>query len=126
MRVVTAALSIASIVSGRPGPVPGAGGNCARAKKINSATPAKNSTSAISFFVVGKRTSLFRRGRWTSRCNFRNFKNRGVLLGRDPRPLFHFFGPDQEGDDSEGDFEQSPFAECAGMPEQPTPAHHRT
>src|SRR5580704_1835106 len=28
MRVVTGALSMASIVSGRPGPVPGAGGNC--------------------------------------------------------------------------------------------------
>jgi hypothetical protein len=31
MRVVTRALSMASMVSGRPGPVPGAGGNCANA-----------------------------------------------------------------------------------------------
>src|ERR1700676_2045618 len=32
MRVVTRALSMASMVSARPGPVPGGGGNCAHAR----------------------------------------------------------------------------------------------
>src|SRR5579863_218274 len=37
MRVVTRAESIASIVSGRPGPVPAAGGSCAREERGRSA-----------------------------------------------------------------------------------------
>jgi hypothetical protein len=50
MRVVTRALSMASTVSGNPGPVPGAGANCAKvtgSKNLMSAPKIKSTIASL-------------------------------------------------------------------------------
>ena len=39
-------------------------------------------------------------------------------------PLSHFPGPNQKCKEAKGDFEESPFADGAGMPEKPGPGEH--
>lgn len=47
---------------------------------------------------------------------------RGVLLREGP--LSHFPGPNQKCEEAKGDFDESPFADGAGMPEKPGPSEH--
>src|SRR5580700_4186726 len=58
MRVVTRAETMASMVSGRPGPVPGAGGNWAREGSGRSAVKIKSVARRMRFKRPPKRTSV--------------------------------------------------------------------
>src|SRR5271165_2211487 len=110
MRVVTRALSMASMVSARPGPVPGAGGNCAQigaaVARINIAKIAQWKSC---FMTPRKRKISLVAGRWSLVTRWRE------------GPLSHFPCPNQKCKHAEGDCEQAPFAEGAGLPEKPDP-----
>src|SRR5579859_244545 len=110
MRVVTRALSMASIVSGRPGPVPGAGANCGEAgcaERDPSRIAKRNDPTDL----------------WSKR-----FTQPPLLSPFDghfcKRPLSHFTRPNEKCKCSERDFRQPPFSRGAGLPEKPGPAEH--
>src|SRR5580704_67579 len=58
MRVVTRAASMASMVSGRPGPVPGAGGDWARVVDEKSVVRSRSDAMRMRFKRPPKRTSV--------------------------------------------------------------------
>src|SRR5271170_3737394 len=110
MRVVMRVLSIASTVSGRPGPVPGAGGNCADAgcAERNASAAPKN---------VGP-TALKKR-RFTQPPLLSFFHKHSC-----ERPLSHFTSPDKKCERTERDLSDSPFSGGTRLPEKPCPAEH--
>src|SRR5215475_15269094 len=118
MRVATRAPSIASTVSERPGPVPGAGGNCPPSGPGARAT---NAMIAIPFTTTERLSlTLF------SLPSFRGFLRlpRSLAVPRrlkrgTERPLLHGKGPPQEGQHAHHDLEQRPFPRGAGLPEKP-------
>src|SRR5689334_3558191 len=109
---------MASTVSGRPGPVPGAGGNCAFATLGSAALNAlasKMTTNRLNQkFTLPPKRSAWNFRRPTINCRLRTCK----------RPLLLLPGPDQKRHNSEYNLQQSPFSRRAGSPKEPKPADH--
>src|SRR5579885_679034 len=124
---------MASTVSGRPGPVPAGGENCARA-----AAPPSENTRAISPRIrrgtfppwsghSGDATPRF----GTSPCAGATTEYRGVLpndrllcRARRKGPLSHLLRTNEKRKDTKSDLAEAPFARGTRMPEEPRPAGH--
>src|SRR6266852_1460529 len=119
MRVVTRALSMASTVSASPGPVPGAGGNCAATGvERAAAVPPMKMTNAKRVKKELTRPPAARDGLGfiplTVNCRLRTSK----------RPLSHFACANEKRNCSQGNLRQAPLSRGTGLPEKPGPAKH--
>jgi len=103
MRVVTPALWMASTVSFNPGPVPGAGANCAN----NGAAEHNASRLVMNLRMTGQFQA-----------------SSAVAALPRQRPLSHFSGAEQKCHNTHGDQQQAPFARRSRGPKQGSPAEH--
>src|SRR5271163_962482 len=116
MRVVTAALSMASTVSAKPGPVPGAGGNCAAPRGANNGVlkNARSKTKADTKRFTKSPSHNFSSHSFGRRHRFSEYKG----------PLPQFAGAHQESQSTQRNLDQSPLASRPRVPKQRRPAHH--
>ena len=126
MRVVTRALSMASTVSGRPGPVPGCGGNWAWPRATNMQANATSAPYIRLFTEFSGKRILFLFYCVFFDLTFFTFHPLRISGGCfSKRPLFSVPSPDQKRHDSERNLQQPPFSRGSRSPKQPHPAEHR-
>src|SRR6266699_5259100 len=115
MRVVTRAWSMASTVSASPGPVPGAGENCAFAPRAAINNRTANPIPPTRRFTQPPPETQFVFLLSTANCRFRTSK----------RPLSHLPSANEKRQGSQCDLRDSPFSGRPGLPKKPRPPDHR-